>query len=300
MLGNLVPSSPIAFGCMRMAGVGLQQAEKMVHLALEEGIDLFDHADIYGGGESERIFGEVLKKTPSLRNQMLLQDKCGIGKGLYNASKDHILKATEGSLARLGVEQLDFLLLHRPDALIEPEEVAEAFTLLEKQGKVRYFGVSNQNPGQMKLLQKFMPQKILINQLQFGLAHTSMIDQGINVNTHSDHALMKDGSVLDYCRLEDITIQAWSPFYYGLFQGIFLQSERYGKLNNLLEKMSLEKNSCPSAIAIAWIMRHPARIQTLIGTMNPSRLKDICTAATLTLTREEWYSLYAAAGNPIL
>ncbi len=300
VLGNRIPSAPIALGCMRMPGLEVAKAERVVLSAVEQGIDLFDHADIYGNGESELIFAQVLKRNPGLREKILIQDKCGIVRNVgYDASKEHILFAVEGSLKRLGIEQLDFLLLHRPDALMEPEEVAQAFTLLEKQGKVKYFGVSNQNPGQIELLQKYMPQRILINQLQLSLAHTPIIDQGINMNTHNGYGVMKDGSVLDYCRLKDISIQAWSPFMYGMFEGVFLKSEKYAPLNKLIATIAKEKEVTDSAIAVAWIMRHPAKIQTLLGTMNEQRLKDICAAATIDLTRKQWYDLYKAAGNPL-
>lgn len=299
-LGSTVlRSAPIAFGCMRMAGLEVEKAERIVNLAVEQGIDLFDHADIYGGGESERLFAKVLKRNPGLRGRMLVQSKCGICKGYYDASKEHILEAVDGILSRLELDYIDILLLHRPDALIEPEEVAEAFGELERTGKVRYFGVSNENAAQMALLQKHMPQKIVINQLQFGMAHTGMVDAGVNVNIHSDHAVVRDGGVLDYCRLNDITIQAWSPFQYGMFEGVFLGCEKYKALNEEIQKIAAEKGVTDSAIAVAWIMRHPAHIQTIVGTMNEKRLADICKAFDVELTRQEWYRLYLAAGNPL-
>lgn len=299
-LGSTVlRSAPIAFGCMRMAGLEVEKAERMVNLAVEQGIDLFDHADIYGGGESERLFAKVLKRNPGLRDKMLVQSKCGICKGYYDASKAHILEAVDGILSRLELDSIDILLLHRPDALMEPEEVAEAFGELERTGKVRYFGVSNENAAQMALLQKHMPQKIVINQLQFGMAHTGMVDAGVNVNIHSDHAVVRDGGVLDYCRLNDVTIQAWSPFQYGMFEGVFLGCEKYKALNEEIAKIAAEKGVTDSAVAVAWIMRHPAHIQTIVGTMNEKRLADICKAFDVELTRQEWYRLYLAAGNPL-
>ena len=224
VLGKVLPGSAIALGCMRMAALDDAAAEKVVHAALENGIDFFDHADIYGGGKSEEIFGRVLKNNPGMRDRIVLQSKCGICRNHYDASKEHILEAADGILRRLGVDHLDSLLLHRPDALMEPDEVAEAFETLHRAGKVRYFGVSNENSGQLALLERAMPGKIIINQLQFGVAHTGMVDAGMNVNIHSDHAVVRDGAVLDYCRLHDITIQAWSPFQYGMFEGVFLGS----------------------------------------------------------------------------
>lgn len=298
-LGGVLPASPIALGCMRMAALDESSADKVVHTALENGIDFFDHADIYGGGRSEELFGQVLKNNPGLREKIVLQSKCGICKGFYDASKEHILEAADGILKRLGVEYLDTLLLHRPDALMEPEEVAEAFETLHRTGKVRYFGVSNENAGQIELLQQAVPQKLIINQLQFSMAHTGLVDEGINVNVHSDHAVMRDGSVLNYCRLHGISVQAWSPFQYGMFEGVFMGSDKYPKLNEEIRKTAEAHGVTDSAIAVAWILRHPAKIQTIIGSMNPERIADIAKAADVKLSRQEWYGLYLAAGNPL-
>jgi predicted oxidoreductase len=298
-LGTGLTSAPIALGCMRISGMEQKKAEALIQTALENGIDLYDHADIYGGGESERLFGRILKSNPGMRSRMLVQGKCGICKGYYDASKEHIVSAVDGILERLGISELDLLLLHRPDALMDPEEVAEAFAQLEKSGKVKHFGVSNQNAAQLALLDSFMPGKLMANQLQFGLAHTGPVDTGINVNTLNDQAVMRDGSVLDYCRLHKITIQAWSPFQHGWFEGPFLGSDKYQKLNDLIRSMAEEKGVTDTAIAVAWIMRHPAKMQTIVGTTNEQRLRDIVKAADVTLTRPEWYSLYLAAGNPL-
>lgn len=298
-LGASLSSAPIALGCMRMAGMEEKKAERVVSLVLEEGIDLFDHADIYGDGESERLFGRVLKRNPGMREKMLLQGKCGICKGYYDASKQHIMSSVDGILQRLGVEYLDLLLLHRPDALMEPEELADAFESLRAQGKVRFFGVSNQNADQMALIESCLPEKLMVNQLQFGLAHTGPVDAGINVNTLNSQAVMRDSNVLDYCRLHKITIQAWSPFQQGWFEGPFLNSDKYQELNALIKKMAREKGVPEEALAVAWIMRHPAKMQTIVGSMNEKRLADICRAAEVELTRPEWYSLYLAAGNPL-
>ncbi len=299
MLGKVLPASPIALGCMRMASLSDEEAEKVVLTAVENGITFFDHADIYGGGKSEEIFGRVLKKHPALRETITIQSKCGICRGYYDASKAHILEAADGILQRLGIDHLDALLLHRPDALMEPQEVAEAFETLHRAGKVRYFGVSNQNAAQMALLDRYMPGRLIIDQLQFGLAHTPMVDAGVNVNIHSDHAVSRDGSTLDYCRLHDITIQAWSPFQHGMFKGVFFGVEQYAELNAALTEMAQEKGVSESALAVAWILRHPAGIQTIIGTMNPGRIADIAKAGDVELTRPEWYKLYRAAGNPL-
>lgn len=294
-----IQSAPVALGVMRMAGVSQEQADRVVMQAVESGITLFDNADIYGGGKSEEMFGEVLRMHPGLREKILVQSKCGICKGYYDASKAHILTSVDGILRRLKLDQLDFLLLHRPDALLEPEEVADAFGTLQKNGKVRFFGVSNQNSAQMELLKKYCGMPLMINQLQFGPAHTGMIDAGINVNIHSDYAVNRDGLILDYCRLNDITIQAWSPFMYGMFEGVFLKSEKYEKLNETLRRLAKEKGVSESTMAIAWILRHPAGIQVLLGTMNESHLKEACQAMTVQLSRPEWYEIYLSAGNPL-
>ena len=298
-IGNRCEASAIALGAMRIAPLSVQEAEKVVLTAFEQGIDFVDHADIYGCGQSEERFGEVLKRNPGLREKLILQDKVGICKGHYDASREHILEAVNGSLKRLGVEHLDVLLLHRPDALMEPEEVAEAFTRLQAAGKVRFFGVSNQNAAQIELLSRYMPGRILINQLQFSLCHTILVDEGVNVNMHSSHAQVLSGGVLDYCRLNDITNLAWSPFQYGMFVGVFLGSDRYPELNAALREIAEKYSVTDSAIAAAWILRHPANMQVLAGSMNPQRLKDIAAGGDVRITRQEWYRLYLAAGNPL-
>lgn len=298
-IGNKFEAGGIALGVMRMAGLSVDEAEKVVLTAVENGIDFVDHADIYGGGKSEEVFAGVLKRNPGLREKIIIQDKVGICKGYYDASKEHIIEAAEGCLNRLGIDHIDTLLLHRPDALMEPEEVAEAFTALRQAGKVRYFGVSNENPGQIELLNRYMPGEIIINQLQFSLCHTIMIDEGMNVNIHSAHATVQDGGVLDYCRLKDITIQAWSPFQYGFFEGVFLGSEKYPELNEAIAEIAEKYGVTDSAVAVAWILRHPANIQAIIGSMNPARIKDIAAGGNIGLTRQEWYRLYLAAGNPL-
>ena len=298
-LGGCVEASQVALGCMRMAALTAQEAERVVKIVMENGVDFFDHADIYGGGESERRFAQVLARNPGMRDKMLIQGKVGISKGYYDASYDHIIEAAEGCLARLHVDYMDFLLLHRPDALMEPEEVAEAFERLHAQGKVRYFGVSNQNAGQMMLLKKYMKQPLLIDQMQFGPAHTILVDEGMNANMHSAHAMQKGGGTLDYCRLNDITIQAWSPFQHGMFEGPFQTSEKYAEMNKVIRALAEEKGISESAVAVAWILRHPAKIQTLLGSMNEKRLAEMCAGGDVELSRPEWYQIYRAAGNPI-
>jgi len=291
--------SEISLGCMRISEISNQDIAHLIHTALDEGINFFDHADIYGGGQSEAKFAESFDMSPRLREKMFLQTKCGIRQGAFDFSKAHILEAVDGSLKRLRTEYVDVLLLHRPDALVEPEEVAEAFTILEYSGKVKHFGVSNQNPMQIELLTKFVRQKIVFNQLQFSITNTGMIDAGINVNMEIDPSIDRDGSILDYCRLKEITIQPWSPFQYGFFQGVFLDNEQFPELNQKVNEIAAGKGVPNTAIAIAWILRHPARMQPIVGTTSPDRLKDICKASDVTLTRQEWYEIYRAAGNKL-
>lgn len=300
MIGkDVLKASQIVMGCMRITELDDKGAENLIRTAMDEGINMFDHADIYGGGECEKLFAKAVGMNSNVREKMILQSKCGIRNGYYDFSKEYILKSVDGILSRLNTDYLDILLLHRPDTLMEPEEVAEAFQLLQDSGKVKYFGVSNQNSMQIELLQKAVKQRLIINQLQLSLTNCGIIDSGINVNTEKDHAIMRDGSVLEYCRLKDITIQAWSPFQFGFFQGTFLNHENYPELNQKINEIAERKGVTNSAIAVAWILRHPAQIQTIAGTTNAGRLRDICKAAEVELTREEWYELYRAAGKQL-
>ncbi|WP_201740714.1 aldo/keto reductase [Paenilisteria newyorkensis] len=293
----LVPE--IALGCMRMADLSKDDAAKMINTAMDAGINFFDHADIYGGGKSEEVFADAVGMNPAVREKMILQSKCGIRPGMFDFSKEHILESVDGILKRLQTDYIDILLLHRPDTLVEPEEVAEAFTALKKSGKVREFGVSNQNPMQIELLSKYVEQKLVANQLQLSITNTGMIDAGLNVNMKIDRSIDRDGSILDYCRLKDITIQAWSPFQFGFFEGVFLDNPKFPELNKVIDRISAEKGVENTAIATAWILRHPAKIQTVVGTMNPERLQAISAASNITLTRQEWYEIYLAAGNEL-
>ncbi|MGO3073499.1 MAG: aldo/keto reductase [Pseudolactococcus laudensis] len=291
-------ASQLILGCMRINEPGKNPVET-IQTAYDHGINFFDHADIYGAGECETIFAKALKETSISRSDIYLQSKVGIKPGIaFDFSKQHIIKAVEGSLKRLDTDYLDALLLHRPDTLVEPEEVAEAFSQLEKAGKVRAFGVSNQNPGQIELLKTAVKQPLNINQLQFGLKHTGMIDAGINVNMENQAGLVRDGGILEYSRIHDMTIQAWSPFQYGFFEGVFVgNDEKFPELNARLLELAEQYKVTPSGIAVAFINRHPAKIQTVLGTMTPSRIIEATEAADIVLTREEWYSLYMAAGN---
>jgi len=293
-IGLQVPA--VAVGCMRMNRLQAAEAERFVQTALDLGMSFFDHADIYGGGECESIFG---KAYIGPRDKIFLQSKCGIRKGRYDFSKEHILEAVDGSLERLNTDYLDVLLLHRPDMLAEPEEVAEAFDILHAAGKVRHFGVSNQNPGQIQLLQKCVKQPLVANQLQFGLGHAQLVTQGAHVNMADDGAVNRDGGILDFCRLRDITVQPWSPLLYGFFRGPFIGDKHFKDLNAKLDELAQKHNADSTAIALAWILRHPAKLQPIVGTMNLGRLASCARAAEITLSREDWYALWLAAGNTL-
>jgi predicted oxidoreductase len=297
-LGSSTLEVPVvAVGCMRINSLEKNEAERFVQTALEQGANFFDHADIYGGGACEEIFADAIHMNADVREKIILQSKCGIRKGQFDFSKEHILHSVDGILKRLNTEYLDTLLLHRPDALMEPEEVAEAFDILESTGKVRYFGVSNQKPMQIQLLQKYVKQPLVANQLQLSITNANMISNGINVNMEIDSAIDRDGSVLDFCRLNDITIQPWSPFQYGFFEGVFLGSEKFPELNQKIDEIASKYEVSNTTIAIAWLLRHPAKMQPVIGTMNVDRLMECCKASEINLTREEWYEIYRAAGN---
>ncbi|WP_163527151.1 aldo/keto reductase [Halobacillus ihumii] len=289
----------ISLGCMRIHELGKREAANVIENAMEAGVDLFDHADIYGSGKSEEVFSEAISMNDDVREKMKLQTKCGIRKGFFDFSKEHILESVEGSLRRLKTDYIDSLLLHRPDALMEPEEVAEAFSILKESGKVRHFGVSNQSPMQIELLQKYLDEDLIVNQMQLSVVHTPMIDAGFNVNMSHDPAIVRDSNVLDYCRLKDITVQAWSPFQHGMIEGPFVGNKEFPEVNAKLQELAEKKGITDSAIATAWILRHPATIQPVVGTMNQQRLRDIVKASDIELTREEWYELYRSAGNEL-
>lgn len=294
--GLQVPA--LAVGCMRMNNINKKDLERFIQNALEQGAYFFDHADIYGQGTCEKVFADAIHMNASVRESIILQTKCGILPGVaYDLSKEHILTSVDQSLKRLKTDYLDVLLLHRPDALVEPEEVAEAFDILHNSGKVRHFGVSNHNPMQIQLLQKYVNQPIHINQLQYSITNCNMVKQGIFVNTLEDDSISRDGSVLDYCRLHDITIQPWSPFQFGFFEGVFLGNDKFPELNAKIDEIAKKYDVSNTTIAMAWILRHPANMQPIAGTMNITRFNDCVKATELSITREEWYAIYMAAGN---
>ncbi len=292
--GLQVPT--IAVGCMRFGDKTAKEIEELLDVALENGANFFDHADIYGSGRSEELFSQAL--TPARRDKVILQSKCGIVPGkMFDFSYKHIIESVEGSLQRLNTDYLDVLLLHRPDALMEPEEVARAFDMLKAAGKVRHFGVSNQNPFQIQLLQSALNMPLCVNQLQFGIMHTPMIQAGLNVNMHNESAVNRDGGVLDFCRLNKITIQPWSPMQYGFIKGCFIDNKDFPELNRTMDELAQMYSVSKTTLAFAWILRHPARMQPVTGTTDPTRLADCLAAANVTLTREDWYKIYTAAGN---
>lgn len=289
--------SRVALGCMRMAGLTTAEAAAVLSASLELGINFFDHADIYGGGESERRFAGAMAELGIQRDDLIIQSKCGIRKGFFDFSKDHILTSVDGILERLNTDYLDLLALHRPDTLMEPEEVAEAFYQLKKAGKVKHFGVSNQNPYQMALLQAYLDEPLAVNQLQLSPAHTPMIDSGFNVNMLNPAGINRDNGVLDYCRLNKVTIQAWSPFQVDLAKGIFFNHPDYQELTATLDRYAAQFGVSREAMVVAWILRHPAQMQVLIGSMNPDRIANMLQSQSVNLSREDWYAIYRSAGN---
>lgn len=282
---------------MRMAALDVADAEKVIATSLEAGINFIDHADIYGGGQSEERFRDAVINLGIAREDLILQSKCGIQRGYFDFSKEHILNSVDGILKRLDTDYLDFLVLHRPDILVEPEEVAEAFSQLKQSGKVKHFGVSNQNRYQMELLQSYLDEPLAVNQLQLSPAHTPMFDFGVNVNMRNEAGVNRDSGIVEYCRLNKVTIQAWSPFQIDLGKGLFSGTPDYKELNETISRYAEQYGVSDEAVIIAWILRHPAKMQAIIGSMNPERIKKIAKATDVNLTRPEWYDIYRSAGN---
>ena len=294
--------SEIVLGMMRIKDKSVKEVEELVETALSVGINAFDLADIYGRGRCEELLGLVLKNRPDLREEMWIQSKCGIRIEeftYFDFSKDYIIKSVDGILQRLKIDNLDSLLLHRPDALMESDQVAEAFDLLYKQGKVRDFGVSNQNPMMMELLKKDVKQPLAVNQLQLSAAFTPGFESGFHVNMEDSQAAMRDGSIFEYCKLHDVVIQAWSVLQFGYFKGNFVGNEKFQALNQVLDRLAIKYGVTSSTIAISWILRYPAKMQAVVGTTNPKHLIEASQATNFNLTRKEWYEIYLAAGNDL-
>jgi Predicted oxidoreductase len=293
-------TSAVALGIMRMNSLSPEQAAKAIDTAYDSGINFIDSADIYGDGDSEKVFGQALKQSSVKREDLFIQSKGGIVSGKrYDFSKQHLIDAVDGSLKRLGVDYLDSFLLHRPDPLMEPDDVAEAFDELQTSGKVRHFGVSNFNPQQFLFLQENIDQRLLINQLQFSIMHSGMIDFGLHTNMADDRSINYDGGLLAFSRRMGVTVQAWSPFQYGTFAGTFINNDKFPELNDKLQELADKYGVSKNAIAAAWILRHPADIQVIIGTMNPEHIADSAKGGDVNLTKQEWYDIYFAAGNDL-
>ena len=293
--------SAIIQGCMRMPSLSKEDAAKVIRTAYDCGVNFFDHATCYGeNGAAESKFAEAFPLTGIKREDIFIQSKCGLcfDRNEFDWSKDNILSSVDDSLRRLNVEYLDTLLLHRPDVIYDPEEVAEAFDILEKAGKVRFFGVSNLVPMQIELLKKYVKQPLVINQVQLSLEQSQLIDQALYMNNkQTEFSVNRDGHALDYCRLNDITIQAWSPLQFGMFGGSFIDNPDFPELNKVLGEFAERENVSKAAVAIAWILRHPAKMQAVIGTMNPSHIKDACDATKVNLSHHDWYQLYLSSGK---
>lgn len=300
MANGLHNVSRLILGCMRMPALSAKEAAKMIQTAYDLGINFVDHATCYGNGEAETRFGEAMAETSVKREDLVIQSKCGLrfDKQIFDWRKSGIIESVDGILKRLRIEYLDVLLLHRPDLLYEPEEIAAAFDELEKSGKVRCFGVSNTMPMQIELLQKYVKQPLKINQLQLSLEQSQLIDQALYMNNKiTDMSLMRDGGALDYCRFHDITVQAWSPLQCGMFEGVFIDNPAYPELNRVLEELAAQYGVAKTAIALAWILRHPAKMQVITGTMKPAHLTAMSEACKVHLSHEEWYRLYLASGK---
>lgn len=311
-LGNSqLEKSAVALGIMRMVRLDSQDATKVLEVIHDKGINFIDSADIYGKGDSERIFGKAFKQSSLKREDFFIQSKGGIvldpekssGELVfgqrYDFSKEHLLETVDQILQRMQIDYLDSFLLHRPDSLMDPAEVSAAFDELQAAGKVRHFGVSNFNPMQVELLQSVLSQHLMINQLQFGVMHTGPIQFGLHTNMQDEASINHDGEILEYSRLHNMTIQAWSPYQYGLFEGTFINNSKFSELNDELQALADKYGVTKNAIATAWILRHPAKMQVILGSMNPEHLDESIAGTEVTLTRQEWYDVYLAAENDL-
>ncbi|MGN0893629.1 MAG: aldo/keto reductase family oxidoreductase [Succinivibrio sp.] len=295
--------SKIILGLMRIPKLDVQKTESLLLCAKDNGINFLDIADCYSEGYAEELLGKTFKNNSSLRDSFFLQSKCGIRKDpdftYFDFSKDYIISCVENSLKRMNTDHIDCLLLHRPDVLMEPEEIGEAFNTLRAQGKVLNFGVSNMNPMQIRLLKSGLDCDLVTDQLQLSICHTPIVDAAVHVNMDCDAALMRDGGILEFCRLNKMVIQAWSVMQYGFFKGVFVGSPLYLKLNQVLQRIADENEVTPQAVAVAWVLRLAPLMQAVIGTTQNQRLEQSVMACDFTLTKKEWYELYLAAGNDL-
>ena len=300
---NNVSISSVILGMMRISSLSAKEVEKLIDTALDSGINAFDLADCYADGLCERIVGKVLSSRPDLRDRMWIQSKCGIrrdnGLKYFDFSKEHIIESVDGILTRLNVDHIDSLLLHRPDALMEPEEINEAIDLLVSEGKIVDFGVSNMNPMMIEMISKAVKEKSAINQIQLSAAVTPAIDAGLHVNMSTDAGIVRDGSILEYCRFNNIVIQAWSVLQHGFFEGVFIGNPKFADLNKVLSRIASEQNVTAEAVAIAWVLRYPGPVQAVIGTTKPQRIEQMALASEVNLSRREWYEIYQSAGNTL-
>lgn len=300
---NNVSISSVILGMMRISSLSAKEVEKLIDTALDSGINAFDLADCYADGLCERIVGKVLSSRPDLRDRMWIQSKCGIrrdnGLKYFDFSKEHIIESVDGILTRLNVDHIDSLLLHRPDALMEPEEINEAIDLLVSEGKIVDFGVSNMNPMMIEMISRNVKEKIAINQIQLSAAFTPSIDAGLHVNMSTDAGIVRDGSILEYCRFNNIVIQTWSVLQHGFFEGVFIGNPKFADLNKVLSRIASEQNVTAEAVAIAWVLRYPGPVQAVIGTTKPQRIEQMALASEVNLSRKEWYEIYQSAGNTL-
>ncbi|MDR3241276.1 MAG: aldo/keto reductase [Lactobacillaceae bacterium] len=307
--GLIVPD--VALGVMRIDSKTANEAQSTVEKALDKGVNFFDTADIYAAGKSSTVFGQALKDAGVSRDDIFIQSKGGIiledgqinGDGWtgprYDFAGKHLIASVDAELQRLQTDYLDVFLLHRPDTLQDPAEIAEAFNTLEKAGKVRHFGVSNMNPWQVELLQSAVDQKLVANQLQFGIMHTGMIDSEFHVNMTDPRSVDHDGGILAYSRLKKMTIQAWSPFQYGFFEGPFIDNPKFPEVNAKLQEIADKYGVTKNAVAVAWITYHPAKMQVVLGSMSLNRIDEMTENDKVQLTNQEWYDIYLAAGNDL-
>lgn len=287
----------ISLGCMRLANLNVDQVEELIKKAVSLGITFFDHADIYGNGRCEELFGEVLARNKELREKIIIQTKCGIRNGFYDFSKDYIIEQVKKSIEHLKCGYIDILLLHRPDALVDYEEVNQAFDYLFKNGLVKEFGVSNMNPLQIELFKKYVKYPIKYNQIQLSIVHSRLISQGLFVNTNNDEAISHSSMLLEYCKLNDIEIQAWSPLMASWEDGSFIDNDKYYNLNQVLQRLAEKYQVSKNAIAISFILRHPFDINVIVGTTSCYHLEELVEARKVNLTKQEWYELYQSAGH---
>lgn len=301
-----VSASRVALGVMRLAGKSVEQACHVLDTALACGINFIDTADIYGRGKSSSVLGKALRELGVERDRVLLQTKLGIyidpkakAAKRYDFTHDHLIAALDQELELLQTDYVDFVLLHRPDPLADLQELADTFTELKAKGKVRHFGVSNMGPWQVELMQSALSDHLEVNQLQFGLMHSSMIRSQLHTNMEDAGTTAESGDVLSYSQLRGMTLQAWSPFQYGASKGCFIDNDKFPQLNALLAAIAARHGVAKETIATAWILRHPSKIQVIPGSMTPSRIRNIATATEVELTRQEWWDLYLAAGNDL-